>query len=484
MKIVGTIAFVLTAAIAFAQIPEGTVSPPTGIIFPGGSKTWPEAAGGGASNPYSDAILLLTFNDPSNLGEDTSGGGNDFSLVNTPTASGGATGYSAAFDNTSTQYAVGGDSPDIADEDHAICAWGRFTINGVIACKGDNGTRGAPCLDTFAGIRFYFNNTGTPNATKPFTQNQRHFACGWWDASTDTIFADVDNSGSPGSSTHANNPVVNDENFAVSAFNNGFNPLTMEAGPIMIWQGSFPSAATMGTLYNSGKGKLCGDLSGAELTNLVHCWDMIEAGGPYSDSVGSNPLTAVNTPTRQAGLVELPVTSGMSAHTDGSSSYFSLASATAIRGSATTGFWVSFWLNQTYDASSVAYSALWGTTGVSILLRNTFHSCTLFDDGGVGNTINLTPSTITDGEWALVNCYWDPATGLGTFTWYDSDETLSDDSASTFTFEPQAAGREARVSNAGGNSINGSLDTVAIWDRPPAAGEIATIWNSGAGTFP
>ncbi|KKL11866.1 hypothetical protein LCGC14_2541500, partial [marine sediment metagenome] len=67
------------------------------------------------------------------------------------------------------------------------------------------------------------------------------------------------------------------------------------------------------SLYNSTKGKLCADMSGAELTNRVGCWDMTEDGGPYVDSQGSNDLTGINTPTRDAGLVERS-DSGMSVH--------------------------------------------------------------------------------------------------------------------------------------------------------------------------
>jgi hypothetical protein len=96
--------------------------------------------------------------------------------------------------------------------------------------------------------------------------------------------------------------------------------------------------------------------------------------------------------------------------------------------------------------------------------------------------VAFTPASLGN-EWAFLNCYWDPATGYGYLDYRDDDETDLKQTASTFTFAPQTAGHAAYISFSGAGSFDGAFDNAAIWNRPPAGGEIDTLWNAGAGTF-
>ena len=101
-------------------------------------------ASGGTTSVYDDAIAVWTFNDPTDLGADNGDGTYDLTLVNTPTATGGALGYAAAFSSTGPEYAVG--SSDIIGSGNrtVIVAASSGANNCSVWAYGDSVADGSP----------------------------------------------------------------------------------------------------------------------------------------------------------------------------------------------------------------------------------------------------------------------------------------------------------------------------------------------------
>jgi hypothetical protein len=213
-------------------------------------------------------------------------------VVNVPVGTGGANGYAADFAVASTSCATITDSADWTwgTADGGVCFW--MDSSSVVASKYLLAqTQVATHFLTTAGKVPRFTvigeTSGTSSAdhTSALVDGTRYLICGSYDHSEAKASIYVNGTTTVSGSTIVGGTKDVAQNLTLGArtstCGDGQN---LSMGPVMWYKGSIPPAAS---LYNSGKGKTCADLAGAELTNLVSCWEMDEDGGPYDDSVGT-----------------------------------------------------------------------------------------------------------------------------------------------------------------------------------------------------
>ena len=301
-------------------------------------------SGVGTASVFSNPVAWYKFNDPSDLGKSETLGALALTPANTPTATGGATGYSAHFNESSSQYAKN-DTPSwggtLTGKDFMWCGWyrqgedddnatvaGQYTTNLhwlVYRLSGDGNLVGVVYDDDLDNVV-----TSIAAATAGPLVTKRNQTCLYWDVSTKTAYLDINNGTASSSNTDADVDDFSDtpSPFTINKFSSGNYSDDLDMSTNAFWVATELDFATIKTgFYNSGKGMTCGELTTAERVNLVSCWDMDEDGGPYADSIGSNTLTGVNTPTQAAALVGQPE-SGMSGHfVDAENQYMSSTSS-------------------------------------------------------------------------------------------------------------------------------------------------------------
>jgi len=438
---------------------------------------------------YDDAVAVYTFNDPADLGDDAVGT-NDLTLVNTPTATGGALGYVADFEDGSNQRAIHATGPDITDEDFGACLWvvkdsvgingGLFgetgdasVSNWLIAVLGTN--QSYMCIHNGADVQ-----KCASSAAADLVVGQRYFLCGYHDAAGDKVYIVQDD--------------VAMTNFATGGgIQTGAQPLEVarygehdgldtdgKIGPIWLWDGSYDTT-DFTILYNDGKGYTCADAP-ALTDPAEHCWEMDEDGGPYVDSIGSLDLTGVNTPTQAVGLVEND--QGMGVRLEGGTSSHLISSATGwARGDAdlTVVMWTllhtsaagSTWQAVGYDAS-VDFDFLIGRTSSQARCGKEN------DAGGLEYAGPHADLALNLDEWHMVTLRYTASTNLlecsvDAGSW--QTKTLASDAMAMVGDHKITVGYTAGVSNA-------VHDNVAIWnDTVKSDADITTLYNSGAGTF-
>jgi len=419
----------------------------------------------------------------------------DLTPVNTPTAKGGARGYAAHFIRGSS-YATASDTASLSgsSDDMLFCSWSVPTLLNAsmyMMAKADVAPEWRMYFDSSERLAVYAYDTvgsSTHILSAPlFTDSTtRIFACGAVDTSAGAAGVSVDGASFSWDLSPLGSMSVRDtsESFGVAAAPDGSSGFTGDLGPSLLIRGTdLPFDTLVAALSNSGKGMTCEQAEAAGLrgSNGVSCWNMTENGGPYVDSWGSNDLTGVSTPTQAAGLVELP-DSGMGVYFSADGSYLTVA-ADGVRGSATSGFWRSVWgIQDTASSTDYFWSQLWGNTGDAGRLTTTTASCTFYD-GAVSILATVAFSTFPQDEWVFMNCYWDPATGYGYIAYYDADEQLSAQTASSFVYVPQTAGHNLNISHTSTSTFRGVLDHFTQWNRPPVPGEIDALWNLGVGFF-
>jgi len=208
---------------------------------------------------------------------------------------------------------------------------------------------------------------------------------------------------------------------------------------------------------------------------------MSEDGGPYADSIGSNNLTAANTPTQAAGLVERS-DSGMSANMVRASDQWFYAEGTP---NATSGLTVSAWVR--LDTNNTAYifqASNNAATGWQRILFNINDvpgngmGTTIYDvDYGSILTFYEGTNTLV-GSWdhyvwvldpvaETVQQYKNGATA-GSGTWAGSTPYLLD---TKWLHSDSSSG------------VNGQTDMLAVWTAVKDATFVSNLYNAGAGTF-
>lgn len=473
---------------------------------PGVGGTNPSVGQPGTSAPaggsvYDSATAIWNFNDPADLGADALGT-YDLTEVNTPTATGGALGYSTQFTATSSEYANIADNDSLSGDnasDIAVCAW---------SVKGANNTAIASKYITAGAKEWYFYYVGgtvgfaiSVNGSSFANQDtgaahstgERSLLCGWHDVSATTIYA-TENDDAFDSGTTQSGAIDNTSaQFVVGAEGTPGSYSNNVIGPVMYWKGDLGDFTTVrDSVYNSTKGKACADLTTAEKVNLISCWDMTEDGGPYADSIGSNNLTGVNTPTRAAGLVERS-DSGMSTQVVGASSQALRTAQTAANSSWSGVTSVAGWVMRT--SSGTGHESFWINGGSAF--SATHFSCGI--DGGVsgqfmsvggsddGDYKTAAIGSVSFNEWHLVACGIDSSKR----PWISVD-------GSAKTVGSALTGNVAYTFNSGDfigvhllNSTAGTpgdkdqvFDNVAYWlNYDLTDANIAELYAAGAGLF-
>jgi|GEM_PF-5036163 len=290
---------------------------------------------------YSDTIgsnTLTAVNGPiaQGAGLVRTGSGNsdlDLTPVNTPTATGGATGYAAMFNDATSQYANG---PDMlvpgSGVSLGILCWARMndlTVEAWMGKADDMGDEGEfdSYLDGTSLYARFHDGVGvkTDSVAHGLSAGDRAFLQFRYDATANAIEGGINGSWS-GSPTSTAGDGTNTAHTLKVGANGAAAFAHMSVSSCVAYRstsgGEVPSDAITTSLYNSGKGKTCGELTAAEQVNLVSCWDMDEDGGPYEDSVSPGYIWKV---TAGSSWNSGAVSSAPVAAVDGGASYTAVA---------------------------------------------------------------------------------------------------------------------------------------------------------------
>lgn len=434
--------------------------------------------------PYVDSIgsnNLTGQNSPTQSPGMTITGDGDPDLyltaVNTPTSTGGALGYAAEFDGTD-QYATGSD-PFNSSNPFTVSCWVRENNFGAAdGWMGQTAGFGFGYGASATAFRGFVYDAGsatlTPNVT--IADKERFQAWMWTDA-TKVYAAKNDDAAVSAAFDTAVDDTAND--LTIALFAGAYTDGTI--GPCYIWNAQV-SSANRTSIYNSGKGKLCGDLTDTEKTNMIHCWDMTENGGPYADSIGSNNLTAANTPTRAAGLVERS-DSGMSGYfSRAGESYLYRANTAALN--ITQDFTIAVWINKSIPIAS-SLNAVAGTqsgTAAGWSLKMDSTEKLRWDIYGSDDGLAYEITGTTTGEWYLAIADYDYSTK--TLTLLMNNGNFGALRTDTISANPTVGSANFNI---GWDNVyqkwDGGIDNLAIWQRLLTSDEKTALWNAGAGDF-
>ena len=436
------------------------------------------------ANIYYTATAVWTFNDPADLGAD-SVGTNDLTPVASPTPTGGALGYAASF-NGSTQRAETATEIHSASMDFSISSWVIGTNDDSTNDWAGSWSAWMNRVNVTTRLQTAFLNgfvTGTSDTAVPV--GARSHLCVVYDddgVTTDIYF--YLNGAADGSDLDfAGRMEVRTGGFALAdiAVATG-GRWSGVIGTTYVWATDAATAGNISTLYNSGKGMSCADASSVDPT-MDHCWDMIVAGGPYIDQIGSEDLTGTNTPTRVHSLVEQS-DSGMSVNlVRASTQALTLVDNADLSLGADTDMCVAAWINPT--AVNVAQFLVAKGTG-STAPDVEYWLYAMSDDArfGVGDGTNFSYAQVTAGltanEWhLLIGCH-DSTLDLVTVEVNGVEATTAHSSGTQDLAGVFAVGKGG---NADTNFADAAIDNVAVWKRVLSTSEKATLWNAGAGTF-
>ena len=100
--------------------------------------------------------------------------------------------------------------------------------------------------------------------------------------------------------------------------------------------------------------------------------------------------------------------------------------------------------------------------------------------GGTNCVTDTGGSSTVDGEWHLFIGWWDAATGVVSVQ-MDNETVITDTDCTTTVIAGSLT--SFRIGTSSTNTATGSIDNVAIWNRPLTAAERVLLRNAGAGTF-
>jgi len=466
---------------------------PGAASLPGGS--FPGGAPPAAASVYDDAAAIWTFNEINLLGAE----GNDAFVS-----------AAAYFTAASAQYAE--TSGNWSLPQHTSFTWASWVRPAVT-----NNFYGIAGQDSLAGATriwsLYQSNTGVMNffsvdsggaaktATYPLcmTAGTRTLVTAVYDQSTKQgrIYCDTGQGSLFAAHTSGQRAGTGYPFYlaARKAVPSGI-PWDGAIGTSYYWEGKALSQAEVTSLYASGRGYTCAELPSALQTSLASCYEMTEDGGPYADSVGSETLTGVSTPTQVTpGLVlegtgdpdlyltevnvptEMGGALGYAADHTAGTDYSTLADSAAISGSSASQGWCAWFIPQAQgnivligkDDGATEREFQLGTTDV--LDRTTNH----YWDSTGANT-NVTVSGYTQNQRHLNCSWWDSSDGK-VYGQRDGETPL----ASAGTITNVKDGTDPLNVN-GVSPGTGNANVVSPIFRykgsiPPAD----SIWNSGKG---
>ncbi len=488
-KLIGGLVLLLLAVLAHAQVTQfGTQE---FDCTPGSSTDGNVTQFGCSGSIYASATAVWSFNDPADLGNQDAGScaSCDLIPVAAPTAMGGALGYAAKFTSASSQYASVPDPAGGELDPGSGVSWG-YAGWGIIHTAGSNKAIVSKALTVAASgeyDNFYVAAGGAHNcrfhdgtSTKldgitplPFVGSRFFYHCRY-NATANELEAGFDATWSGSPTSTAGDGADQARAFTVAAHDGGGEAADLDLNSIVFYRsasgGEVLTDAMATSLYNSDKGKLCADMSGAELTNRVGCWDMTENGGPYVDSQGSNDLNGISTPTRDAGLVERS-DSGMSVHGIAASTQrLTLADNADISTGDIDFSWVC-WANPT-DVSSVVLVDKNDEYQIGIDSGNDWY----FKGGaGASDTATDTGVTVVAGIWHMVAGGYD-----GTNYWLRVDDGTRVNNVAGAPPSDTANGLAIMSTSAGASYWDGAADNCVFWKEDRTDAELDALY---AGDF-
>jgi len=212
-------------------------------------------------------------------------------------------------------------------------------------------------------------------------------------------------------------------------------------------------------------------------TSLISYWKLDETSGTRADSVGSNNLTDNNTVTQAVGKL------GNSAQfTIANSEYLShIDNASLSIGS--TDFTISAWVYLDTKTSNMVFVSKYGGGGgngeyaLYYKLSADAFACSTFPQLDASVT---PPGGVQTGQWYFLTCSHNATTHTNTITVNNTWTNTS--AAGTEPSDTIAEFAIGRFQGSGSTMyFNGRVDSVGFWKRILAAGEITTLYNSGAG---
>ena len=419
--------------------------------------------------------------------------------TNAPVATGGALGNAAKFSTASAQYAEVTDPSDGSLDPGSGVSFGfagwavihTTTANKALVSKLTTGAIEGEYDSYYTGetgsltCRFHDGTSlkATALGSLPGLNSRFFFHCRH-NATSNEIQVGLDAawSGSPVSTL--GDGVNQAIDFTVAAHEGGSEAANVNLNTIVFYRaaagGDALTDAVTTSLYNSGKGKTCADLTTGEKVNLSSCWSMTEDGGPYVDSIGSNDLIGFATPTRVAGLVERS-DSGMSVYLDAAIDPFLRSEVDAISPqNATSGYTVAFWFNDRTTLQSTIFASnhtvgdqfsIVGTAGEA--LQGTYV-------GGSSINASSTGAYALD-TWHLGIVWWDPSDSKLRVQLNNATPVVSS-GTSTVIPNPLNANHWNIGAIAAGNS-DLFVDNFLVFHQVLTSAERDTLWDSGAGTF-
>lgn len=211
--------------------------------------------------------------------------------------------------------------------------------------------------------------------------------------------------------------------------------------------------------------------------NLVAFWELEEASGTRTDSIGSNDLTDNNTVTQETGKV-----GNCARFTSANSEYLSIADNDDLGYSGD--FSIATWFR---DGIGNATLACKGTTGFQgaeweILLEfisGGFKLAARLTNSGGGQTVASSAAALSNGNWYLGIVTYKAATRAITV----SVNAGTRGTVTLSSFNPARKSQPLRLgANLGVSTFyNGRLDQFGFWKRALTPAEEAWLYNSGNG---
>lgn len=221
---------------------------------------------------------------------------------------------------------------------------------------------------------------------------------------------------------------------------------------------------------------------GSLLNNLVARWSLDEASGTRSDSVGENDLTDNNTVTQATAKLG----DGAAQFTAANNEYLSIAAGSANAFAADKSFTIAAWVYPDDLNNVITIAASGDDSGrdnFSLYVSPSGESIgalfAVYKDGG--NAFSFSGSDLATEEWQHVAGVFDIDAGSVT-VYVDGQAGIPGNMGGALTGEdgdPFYVGRD--VGDGSPDYFNGRIDELAYWSRALSSGEIAQLYNGGAG---
>ena len=226
-----------------------------------------------------------------------------------------------------------------------------------------------------------------------------------------------------------------------------------------------------------------GGYTGTLLDGLVSYWPLDEESGTRYDAVGDNDLTDNNT----VGFAEGKHNNAAS-FVGANGEFLSVADgAGTVWGEDGNGVTVAMWVKP--NGNPVGYALLFGRNSLASDAERNFNIFTesgsltdIYIEFNAGARIQTVGSSLTDGVWQLLICWFDPTDKKQRLSINDETVLTSLAGATTVLSSPTSD-----VAIGGWSAFaayfNGGIDEPAIWSRALTADERSELYNAGAGFF-